>query len=150
MTEDMSANLETLIDNLEHCKFIVAHINSGDVDEELYENVFELISLLSKKFDTYNQYICFDNLDIIYSETSVEIKETLELIRQSFIKFYEDMEQIEHEMYYNDDTRLLDDFKSILETAIVIQNKMLYCYQLYVQEENINTNLVNTIENLKI
>lgn len=118
-----------LVDNLEYCKFLIIHIDSGQVDDQLFENIFELLTLLRKKFEIYKDNILFDGDNEIYIDYCDEIKKTLNYINIHFIKFDEGLQELEHNGYI-DSNSMLETLRDLLEIATIIQNKMLRCTDL--------------------
>lgn len=152
--DDLSENYRILTDNLEYCKYIVLQLESGYNDEQLFENAFEFITFLKQKFDFYNIYISFDSSNIIYSDIPEKCKDILDFIYISFEKFYNLVKQLElkgeNEEYVMSNEHIYPDFINIFNTAIKIQYKMLECYEIFIYDKNINNNLINIIDNLKI
>lgn len=154
LTEDeLIENYRILINNLEYCKYIVLQINSKYKDEQLFENSFELIAILHQKFDLYNEYISFDSSNLIYNDLPPKCKEILDLIYKCFKRFYYLVDKLEvkgSDIEYLMNDNIFKHFKDIFNVAIIIQNKILECYDFYECNRDINHELVNIIDNLKI
>ena len=152
--EELNDNYFKLVDNLEYCKYIVLQLENGYADEQLFENAFEFITHLKQKFNLYNEYISFDSSNIIYSDLSQKCKNIIDLIYKSFQKFYYLIRQLElkceNEEYVMSNEHIYPDFINIFNVAIIIQNKMIECFEKSESDKNINYELVNIIDNLKI
>ena len=80
-------------------------------------------------------------------------KEILDLIYKSFKRFYYLVDKLEvkgSDIKYLMNDNIFKHFKDIFNVAIIIQNKILECYDFYECNRDINHELVNIIDNLKI
>lgn len=126
---------QELLDNLEYCKILVINIDELNICDELLEDIFQFTVLLNDKFNLYKKYICFDGDNNIYSNLSQELKNNLNYTSDKFKDFDNKLEELQHNGYL-DFNMILPILRELLIISIEIHDKMIYCNDLCLKEDN--------------